>query len=136
MIAHEQVAIKIADFFLNVTDNPIILLLLINLLLIFLGMFIESLALLILLVPILVPVAVVAGVDPVHFGILVILNLMIGILTPPMGMALFVVSRVGNIPVATLTRGVLPFIAPLVVCLLLITFFPQIVLFLPDLLLP
>ncbi len=136
MIAHEQVAIKVADFFLNVTDNPIILLLLMNLLLIFLGMFIESLALLILLVPILVPVVLVAGVDPVHFGIIVILNLMIGILTPPMGMALFVVSRVGNIPVATLTRGVIPFIIPLVVCLLLITFFPQIALFLPNLLLP
>lgn len=136
MIAHEQVAIRIADFFLNVTDNPVLLLLMINLLLIFLGMFIESLALLILLVPILVPVAVSAGVDPVHFGIMVILNLMIGILTPPMGMALFVVSKVGNIPVATLTRGVVPFLVPLVITLLLITFFPQIVLFIPNLILP
>ena len=136
MIAHEQVAIQIADFFLNVTDNPVLLLLMINLLLIFLGMFIESLALLILLVPILVPVAVSAGVDPVHFGIMVILNLMIGILTPPMGMALFVVSKVGNIPVATLTRGVVPFLVPLVITLLLITFFPQLVLFIPNLFLP
>lgn len=136
MIAHEQVAIQVANFFLNVTDNPIVLLLLMNLLLIFLGMFIESLALLILLVPILVPVIMVAGIDPVHFGIIVILNLMIGILTPPMGMALFVVSRVGNIPVATLTRGVIPFIIPLVVCLIIITVFPEIVLFLPNLLLP
>jgi tripartite ATP-independent transporter DctM subunit len=136
MIAHEQVALTVADFFLSISDNPILLLFLINALLIFLGMFIESLALLILLVPILVPVIVNAGIDPVHFGIIVILNLMIGILTPPMGMALFVVSRVGNIPVDVITRGVIPFIVPLVVSLALITLFPQIVLFLPNLLSP
>lgn len=136
MIAHEQIPIKIADFFLTISDNPIILLLLINLLLIFLGTFIESLALLILLIPILVPVIITAGVDPVHFGIIVILNLMIGILTPPMGMALFVVSKVGNIPVHTITRGVIPFWIPLFVTLIIITLFPQLVLFLPNLLNP
>lgn len=136
MIAHEQVAITIADFFLSVSDNAIVLLMLMNILLIFLGMFIESLALLILLVPILVPVVLSVGVDPVHFGIIVILNLMIGILTPPMGMALFVVSRVGNIPVHVITKGVIPFMVPLVICLILITVFPQIVLFLPNLLSP
>jgi tripartite ATP-independent transporter DctM subunit len=136
MIAHEQVAMKVAEFFLSISDNQILLLVLINALLIFLGMFIESLALLILLVPILVPVVVSAGVDPVHFGIIVILNLMIGILTPPMGMALFVVSRVGQIPVHVITRGVIPFIIPLVVALGLITVFPQIALFLPNLFSP
>lgn len=136
MIAHEQVAMKVAEFFLSISENQILLLFLINALLIFLGMFIESLALLILLVPILVPVVVSAGVDPVHFGIIVILNLMIGILTPPMGMALFVVSRVGQIPVHVITRGVIPFIIPLVVALGLITVFPQLVLFLPNLFSP
>ncbi|MEC5423145.1 TRAP transporter large permease [Virgibacillus sp. C22-A2] len=136
MIAHERIAITIADFFLSVTENPIILLLLINLLLILLGTFIESLALLILLIPILVPVIMTVGVDPVHFGIIVILNLMIGILTPPMGMALFVVSRVGNIPIHVITKGVIPFWIPLFVTLILITIFPQIVLFLPNLLSP
>ncbi|GAA3731826.1 hypothetical protein GCM10022378_20120 [Salinicoccus jeotgali] len=136
MIAHERVAMKIADFFINVTDNPIILLLLINLLLILLGTFIESLALLILLIPILVPVVMAAGVDPVHFGIIVILNLMIGILTPPMGMALFVVSKVGDIPIHTITKGVIPFWIPLFITLLIITIFPEIVLFLPNLLSP
>ncbi|APC49397.1 MULTISPECIES: TRAP transporter large permease [Virgibacillus] len=136
MIAIEQIPIQVADFFLNVTSNPILLLLLINVLLIFLGMFIESLALLILLIPILVPVVVSAGIDPVHFGIIVILNLMIGILTPPMGMALFVVSKVGNIPMHVITRGVIPFLIPLAVTLLLLTLFPQLVLFLPNLLNP
>lgn len=136
MIAREQVALTIADLFLSISDNPILLLFLINVLLIFLGMFIESLALLILLVPMLIPVILSAGIDPVHFGIIVILNLMIGILTPPMGMALFVVSRVGNIPIEVITRGVIPFLIPLIVSLVLITLFPQIVLFLPNLLSP
>ncbi|WP_176961133.1 TRAP transporter large permease [Lentibacillus cibarius] len=136
MIAHERVPIAISDFFLSVTENPIILLLLMNVLLIFLGTFIDALALLVLVVPILVPVVVAAGVDPVHFGIIVILNLMIGILTPPMGMALFVVSKVGQIPIHVLTRGVLPFWIPLFVTLIIITILPQIVLFLPNLLSP
>jgi len=136
MIAHERIAITISDFFLSVTESPIMLLLMINLLLIVLGTFIESLALLILLVPILVPVVMVAGVDPVHFGIIVILNLMIGILTPPMGMALFVVSKVGEIPIHVITKGVIPFWIPLFVVLILITIFPQIVLFLPNLISP
>ncbi|WP_231514988.1 TRAP transporter large permease [Oceanobacillus salinisoli] len=134
MIAHEQIAITIADYFLSVSENPIILLLLINLLLIFLGTFIESLALLILVIPILVPVILAAGVDPVHFGIIVILNLMIGILTPPMGMALFVVSKVGNIPIHVITKGVIPFWIPLFITLIIITIFPQLVLFLPTIL--
>lgn len=136
MIAHEQVALKIADFFLSISDSPVLLLFMINALLLFLGTFIESLALLILLVPILVPVILSAGIDPVHFGIIVILNLMIGILTPPMGMALFVVSKVGNIPVHVITRGVKPFLIPLFITLILITLFPQIVLFLPNLFSP
>lgn len=134
MIAREQISIKVAEWFLTFANNKIVLLLLINALLLFLGTFIEALALLVLLVPILVPVVVTAGVDPIFFGVLVILNLMIGILTPPMGMALFVVSRVGKIPVHTITKGVIPFLIPLLITLLLITLFPQIVLFLPNLL--
>ncbi|MBU9722349.1 TRAP transporter large permease [Bacillus alkalicola] len=136
MIAHERIAISISNFFLSVTENPIILLLLINVMLILLGMFIESLALLILLVPMLVPVILVAGIDPIHFGIIVILNLMVGILTPPMGMALFVVSKTGNIPTHVITRGVIPFLIPLIITLLIITVFPQFVLFLPNLFSP
>lgn len=134
IISREQVAIKIAQFFLGVSSNRIILLLMINALLLFLGTFIEALALLVLVVPILVPVVVSAGVDPVFFGILVILNLMVGILTPPMGMALFVVSRVGKIPVHTITKGVIPFLIPLIITIIILTLFPQIVLFLPNLL--
>ena len=83
----------------------------------------------------LIPVIIQFGIDPVFFGVLSTLNLMIGILTPPMGMALFVVSRVGKIPVSTITKGVLPLLIPILVTLLLLMFFPQIVLFVPNLIL-
>ncbi len=133
-IARERVAIKVADAFLGITENPILLLLLISLLLIILGTFIEALALLVLVVPVLIPVVTSVGIDPIFFGAFVILNLMIGILTPPMGMALFVVSRVGNIPVGTMYRGILPFLIPIVIVMLLLIFVPELSTFLVDLL--
>lgn len=133
-VSREQVAIKVADTFLGLTENPIMLLILISLLLIALGTFVDALALLVLVVPILIPLVTSVGIDPVFFGAFVIINLMIGILTPPMGMALFVVSRVGNIPVGTMFRGVLPFLVPLFVTVLLMIFFPQIATYLVDLL--
>src|SRR5699024_9586505 len=133
-VARERVAIKVAEGFLGITENPIFLLMLISVLLIVLGTFVEALALLVLVVPVLIPVVTSAGVDPVFFGAFVVLNLMIGILTPPMGMALFVVSRVGNIPVGTMYRGVLPFLIPLVVVILVLIFVPELSTFLVDLL--
>ena len=133
-VARERVAIKVADTFLGITEEPIFLLLLISLLLIILGTFIDALALLVLVVPVLIPVVTSVGIDPIFFGAFVILNLMIGILTPPMGMALFVVSRVGNIPVGTMYRGVLPFLIPIVVVMLLLVFIPGISTFLVDIL--
>ena len=96
-------------------------------------MFIDALPLLIILVPILLPSVIAAGIDPIHFGIVVIFNLMIGILTPPMGTALFVVARVGNIPFNTLVKGTLPFLIPLLISLVLLSAFPQICLFIPGL---
>ncbi|QDI92313.1 TRAP transporter large permease [Salicibibacter halophilus] len=133
-IAREQVPILVADFFLGATENPIVLLLLIALLLLILGTFIEALALLVLVVPVLIPVVTSVGIDPIFFGVFVILCLMIGILTPPMGMALFVVSRVGDIPVGTMYRGVLPFLLPLFVVLIILIFVPEISIFLVDIL--
>ncbi|MEI8672847.1 sialic acid TRAP transporter large permease SiaM [Vibrio sp. SA48] len=132
IVAREQLPQMLADYFLTISNNPLVLLLLINLLLLFLGTFIESLALLLLLVPFLVPVAAAVGIDPVHFGVMAILNLMIGILTPPMGMALYVVSRVGDIPFHTLTRGVMPLLVPLFIVLALVAIFPQFTLLLPE----
>lgn len=135
VIAREQISMKIAEVFLTFGKSPLMVLVMINLLLIFLGTFIEALALQVLVLPMLIPVVVQFGIDPVFFGVISTLNLMIGILTPPMGMALFVVSRVGKIPVSTITRGVIPLLIPIILTLVLLTIFPQIVLFVPNLIL-
>ena len=135
VIAREQISMKIAEVFLTFGKSPLMVLIMINLLLIFLGTFIEALALQVLVLPMLIPVIIQFGIDPVFFGVISTLNLMIGILTPPMGMALFVVARVGKIPVSTITRGVIPLLIPIILTLVLLTLFPQIVLFVPNLIL-
>ncbi|SHF19716.1 TRAP transporter, DctM subunit [Modicisalibacter ilicicola DSM 19980] len=114
-------------------DNPIAVLLIINLVLIVVGCFMETIAAITILVPVLLPVAVAAGVDPVHFGVIMVLNLMIGLLTPPVGMVLYVLSRVSHISFEKCMRGTLPFLVPLVIALLLVTFIPAISLWLPTL---
>ncbi|QGM80570.1 TRAP transporter large permease subunit [Otariodibacter oris] len=136
MIAREQVAMRIADVFMAVANSPITVLLMINLLLLFLGMFIDALALQFLVLPMLIPIAQHFGIDLIFFGVMTTLNMMIGILTPPMGMALFVVARVGNMPVSTVAKGVLPFLVPIFATLALITIFPEIITFIPNLLMP
>ncbi|WP_339883093.1 TRAP transporter large permease [Vreelandella maris] len=115
-------------------DNPIATLIIINLVLIVVGCFMETIAAITILVPVLLPVAVTAGVDPVHFGVIMVLNLMIGLLTPPVGMVLYVLSRVSGISFEKCMRGTLPFLVPLVIALLLVTFIPAISLWLPTLL--
>ncbi|MDE3832480.1 TRAP transporter large permease [Sinorhizobium meliloti] len=132
VIAREQVPQQVATFFLTYADDPLTFLILVNLMLLALGTFIEALAILLLIVPVLVPTALQFGVDPVHFGVMVVFNLMIGILTPPMGVALFVVSKVADIPFGVLARGILPLLIPLIVVLVLITIFPALVTFIPD----
>lgn len=135
VIAREQVSMKIAELFLSFASSPLLILVMINLLLLFLGTFIDALALQVLVLPMLIPVVAEVGYDLVFFGVISTLNMMIGILTPPMGMALFVVSRVGNIPVSTITKGVLPFLLPIFITLILLIAFPQLVLFVPNLIL-
>ncbi|GGY00848.1 ABC transporter permease [Litchfieldella qijiaojingensis] len=115
------------------SDNPIVILLLINLVLLVVGCFMETIAAITILVPVLLPVAVAAGVDPVHFGVIMVLNLMIGLLTPPVGMVLYVLSRVSNISFERCMRGTLPFLVPLFIALLLVTFVPAISMWLPTL---
>jgi TRAP-type C4-dicarboxylate transport system permease large subunit len=97
-----------------------------------LGMFVDPLAIMILLVPVFTTITAQLGIDPVHFGVVMVFNLMIGLLTPPMGVGLFVVSRVSGMPLETVVRGILPFLVPLVLVLLLITLVPELVLTLPH----
>ncbi|WP_112323610.1 TRAP transporter large permease [Oceanibium sediminis] len=133
VLAREQAPQQIAQLFLTVADDPISFLIAVNLMIFVLGAIIESLVILLIVVPILVPVAMGFGIDPVHFGIIVVLNLMISILTPPMGMALFVVAQVGDIPYQRLARAILPWLIPPIVVLILVCAFPILATGLPGL---
>ena len=135
VIIKEDIPLKAAELFLQMTDSPLIFLVLVSVMLFILGAFIETLALLLILIPILLPITSHLGIDPVHFGIVVVMNMMLGILTPPIGVSLFVVAKVGNIPYETLARSVLIFLVPLIFVLGLIILFPQLVMFLPNMLL-
>jgi tripartite ATP-independent transporter DctM subunit len=133
ILARERVPLMVAEALLGVTDSVFVFLLLVNLVLILLGAVIEPTSALVISVPILLPIAVEFGVDPLHFGVLAILNLMIGLLTPPIGAVLFVLSAVTKISVHESFLGTAPFLIPLVAVLLLVTFVPGISLFLPTL---
>lgn len=132
VLARERVPQQVTELLLGVTGDPMLMLLLINLLLFFLGMFMEALAIMVLTVPVLMPVVQQLGIDPVHFGVVIILNLMLGLLHPPMGIGLFVVAKVGNIPYGALAWATLPFFIPLIGALVLIAVFPWITLALPN----
>ncbi len=131
VLARAQVPQQLGAWILGATQNPLVILLLINGFLLIVGCFMEALAALIVLIPVFMPVIKAVGIDPVHFGLVVVLNLMIGTLTPPVGIVLFVVSRVAKLPFEEVARATAPFLVPLIVVLLLITVFPELVLFLP-----
>jgi TRAP-type C4-dicarboxylate transport system permease large subunit len=98
-----------------------------------LGCFMEGIAIMILMVPVFMPVIQQLGIDVNHFGVIVVMNLMIGILTPPFGVALFTVAKVGNIPFEDLAKAILPFLPPLILVLMIVTHFPGLVMWLPRL---
>ncbi len=127
------VTAAIGQWVLGVTDQPWQFLLLANLLMLFVGCFLEPTAAITILVPILVPICQQLGIDLVHFGLVMVLNLMIGLLHPPMGMVLFVLARVANLSVERTTMAILPWLVPLLFSLVLITYVPSISLWLPHL---
>ncbi|AWB85384.1 TRAP transporter large permease [Mycetocola zhujimingii] len=132
VLAREQVSRNLGEWLTALTDNPIVFLLLLNGLLIILGIFLEAPPVILVLVPILMPIVADFGIDPVHLGVIMILNLMIGSLTPPVGAVLFVVGSITRRPMGELFRGILPFLIPLGVVLLLLTVFPWIVTIVPT----
>ncbi|GAA6159945.1 TRAP transporter large permease [Ruegeria sp. HU-ET01832] len=134
ILTANQVAAHFAEFVLSFTDSKAVVLLLIMAVVLVVGLFMETIAAISILVPVLMPVAAQFGIDPVHLGIIVILNLMLGLLTPPVGMVLFVLSRVSKVPFEQCVRATLPFLVPLLAVLLLLTFVPSLVLWLPNLL--
>ena len=119
---------------ISLTDNKILILLIINLLLLGCGCLLETNSSILILAPILYPVVASFGVDIVHFGIIMVVNLAIGFITPPVGVNLFVACGIGNIPFAALVRKIVPFLIVLIIGLVLITYIPSISLFIPRLL--
>jgi TRAP-type C4-dicarboxylate transport system permease large subunit len=132
LLTVSQAAAVFSNFIFALTDNKWMFLILVNVILLLVGCFLDTIAAITILVPILLPVATRYGVDPVHFGLIMTLNLMIGLLHPPLGMVLFVLSRVAKLSVERTTMAILPWLVPLVLALLLITFVPAITLWLPQ----
>jgi TRAP-type C4-dicarboxylate transport system permease large subunit len=129
-----QVTEAIAGWVLSISSSPAVFLLLANLFLLFVGCFMETIAAITILVPVFMPIIAKLGIDPVHFGLLMVLNLMIGLLTPPVGMVLFVLQKVAKISFEQTVRAVLPWMWPLLATLALITYVPSLVLWLPGIL--
>ena len=132
LLTVSQTAQILSDLILGLTQNKWIFLVLVNLLLLFIGCFLDTIAAITIVVPILLPIALKLGVDPIHFGLIMVLNLMIGLLHPPLGMVLFVLSRVAKLSVERTTMAILPWLVPLFIALIAITFIPQITLWLPQ----
>jgi tripartite ATP-independent transporter DctM subunit len=132
MLTATGVTAAIAQWVLAFTKEPWVFLLLANALMLFVGCFLEPTAAITILVPILVPICQQLGIDLVHFGLVMVLNLMIGLLHPPMGMVLFVLARVAKLSVERTTIAILPWLVPLLGSLAIITYFPAVVLWLPK----
>ena len=134
LLTATKVADVLSNAFLAVTDQRWVFLILVNILILIVGSFIDTLAAITILVPILMPLLLKFGVDPIHFGVVITLNLMIGLLHPPLGMVLYVLARVARMSVEATTMAILPWLVPLMLALGLITFIPEITLWLPKML--
>src|SRR5699024_6363557 len=133
VMSFESIPQTISTAILGVSNNPIVVLLLINLILLFVGTFMDITPAVLIFTPIFLPIVTEMGIDPVHFGIIMILNLCIGLCTPPVGSVLFVGASVAKTTIVKLVRPLLPFFLAMIVALFLITYFPQLSLWLPGL---
>ncbi|WP_276855072.1 TRAP transporter large permease [Enterocloster lavalensis] len=134
VLVKEGASAEIARFILGISQNPAVILFIINVVLLILGMFMEPGAILTLMLPVLLPIVKDLNIDLVHFGVVMVLNLMIGQVTPPFGVCLFIISDVAKIKLDRLYKSILPFLIPLVVVLLMCTYIPGIVTWLPNML--
>jgi C4-dicarboxylate transporter, DctM subunit len=135
LLAIQQVPQALMSGFLSISTNPWVILVIINVFLLILGCLMDSIPILIILVPVLSPLIMRLGIDPVHFGVVMVLNLMIGLLTPPVGMVMYVVCSIAKVSIKDFTRECWPMILALLVVLAMITFYPPLVVWLPNLLL-
>ncbi|QVQ50822.1 TRAP transporter large permease [Spiractinospora alimapuensis] len=134
VLTREEVPQQVAASLITVTDNPLVFLILVNIVMLIVGMVLEPTAAILVMAPVLLPVASAFGIDPLHLGVFMILNFMIGLLTPPIGLVIFVLSSVTRIPVPRVARGMIMVLLPLMVSLVLVTFVPALSMWLPGLL--
>ena len=130
LLTLEQIPTKIANGLISISSNPTVIILLITLILLIVGMFMDPLAAIIILTPILLPIVTQVGYDPLHFGALMIINLAVGYFTPPVGVNLFVGSSISGVPMGPLSKAVFPYVISMLIILLLVTFIPQLALLL------
>jgi tripartite ATP-independent transporter DctM subunit len=132
VLIQQQIPNAILNAFLGMSSEPWMILLIINVVLLLLGMFIEGIAIMIIAYPVLLPIIAKIGVDPVHFGVILVLNIMIGLVTPPVGLCLYVVAGIARLSIAEITREIWPYVLALIGVLMLITYVPAFSLWLPH----
>ncbi|ORC31188.1 ABC transporter permease [Marispirochaeta aestuarii] len=134
ILMRSGLTVRIANSLMTLSDNPLIIFLVVNLFLLVIGCFLDPTVAILILTPILMPVIQRVGIDPVHFGVVMVLNLMIGLLTPPFGIVLFVMQQVSGLSYGRVVKATAPFLLPLFIVLVLIVIFPDLVIGLPNLL--
>jgi C4-dicarboxylate transporter DctM subunit len=136
ILTYEMAPMKVLALFQDANLSKAMLLLIINVILLILGCFMEGLAVMVMAVPVLMPLLQQAGIDPLHFGVIFVLNAMIGTITPPVGTIMYVVCALGKISIGQFSREAWPFMIALTICLFIVTYVPILSTWLPDLLMP
>jgi tripartite ATP-independent transporter DctM subunit len=132
VLIQQRIPNALLDAMFSLSTEPWVILLIVNAVILVLAMFIEGIAILIIAFPVLLPIMLQIGVDPVHFGVIIVLNIMIGLVTPPVGLCLYVVSSISNVSLSEITRELWPYLLALIAVLLLITYVPALSLWLPH----
>ena len=136
LMTKERIPVIVSEFIVGISDSPIVIILIINIFLLVVGMFIDTISAIVILTPILLPVVTNIGIDPIHFGVILVMNLAIGFVTPPLGVNLFVASTVGKVPFEKIIKAMIPIIITMIVALLIVIYFPPLSNWLPNLLTP
>jgi tripartite ATP-independent transporter DctM subunit len=131
---YEKIDQILLELIFSITTNKYVILLIINIILLILGMFLEVVSVIMLVLPVMQPIVAYLGIHPIHFGVIMVLNLMIGLLTPPVGFVLYILSSAADVSFNFVVKSVLPWLVPLFIAQLLITYIPEIVMFLPRIL--
>jgi len=132
LMTRERIPSLVADFIVGISDNPIVIILVINIFLLIVGMFIDTISAIVILTPILLPVVTNMGMDPIHFGVILVMNLAIGFVTPPLGVNLFVASTVGKVSFERVSKAMIPILVTMIVALLIVTYLPSLSTWLPG----